>query len=87
MEGCSSAQHCNSAADAYYDVMLNSCKWCSHRNEVYLSNRAAAYTSLKRYPAAVADAKRVIQLKPKWVKGYSRLAAAHFGNEDFSEVM
>ena len=56
------------------------------RNEVYFSNRAATLTSLRRFPAAVADARKVIQLRPKWVKGYSRLAAAHFGNEDFSEV-
>ena len=56
------------------------------RNEVYWSNRAAAYTSLKQFAAAVADAKKVIQLRPKWVKGYSRLAAAYFGSEDFSEV-
>lgn len=57
-----------------------------YRNEVYFSNRAAALTSLRRFPAAVADSKKVIQLRPKWVKGYSRLAAAHFGNEDYSEV-
>ena len=54
---------------------------------MYYSNRAAAYTSLRRFPAAIADAHKVIELRPKWVKGYARLAAAHFGNEDFSEVI
>ncbi|KAK9828338.1 hypothetical protein WJX74_009774 [Apatococcus lobatus] len=65
---------------------FNTCIQLDPGNEVYFSNRAAALTSLRRFPAAVADSKKVIQLRPKWVKGYSRLAAAHFGNEDFSEA-
>lgn len=56
------------------------------RNEVFFSNRAAAYTSLKDYHKAILDARRVIAIKPKWAKGHSRLGAAHFALQDFSEV-
>ncbi len=55
-------------------------------NEVYYSNRAAAYTALKQYRWAMRDAKKVIALKPKWVKGWARLGAAHMGLDEFSEV-
>ena len=53
---------------------------------MYYSNRAAALTSLKRFGEAVRDAKRVVELKPRWAKGYARLGAAHFGLEEYSEV-
>lgn len=56
------------------------------RNEVYFSNRAAAHTSLKDYGKAIIDARRVIAIKPRWAKGHSRLAAAHFALQDYSEV-
>lgn len=55
-------------------------------NEVYFSNRAAAHMGLKQYSEAAQDAKSVIQLKPKWVKGWGRLGAALSGLEDFSGV-
>jgi stress-induced-phosphoprotein 1 len=57
------------------------------RNEVYFSNRAAALTSLKRYHEAAADARRVVQLKPRWAKGHSRLGAALLGAEQFAEAL
>ena len=56
------------------------------RNEVFFSNRAAAFLSAKQYVKALQDARRVIALKPKWAKGHARLAAAHFAMQDFSEV-
>ena len=59
---------------------------CLHRNEVFFSNRAAAYTSLNDYSKAIQDARRVIAIKPRWAKGHSRLAAAHFALQDYSEV-
>lgn len=42
--------------------------------------------SLKDYGKAILDARRVIAIKPKWAKGHSRLAAAHFALQDYSEV-
>ena len=55
-------------------------------NHIYHSNRAAAHTGLKDYRAAARDAARCTQLRPQWAKGWSRLGAAHFGLEEFSEV-
>lgn len=39
-----------------------------------------------RFHEAVADAQQVIKLKPRWVKGYSRLGAALFGAELYAEA-
>jgi len=46
-------------------------------NHIYYSNRAAAYTSCSLIEQAIADAKKTIELQPKWAKGYSRLGAAY----------
>ena len=54
--------------------------------EVYYSNRSAALLALKRFHEALADARAVVRLKPKWAKGWARLGAAHMGLEDFGEV-
>ena len=35
--------------------------------------------SLSRFPEALQDAEKVVDLKADWPKGYSRLGAAHFG--------
>ena len=55
-------------------------------NEIYYSNRAAAHTVLKNFRGALADGKEVVRLKPRWAKGWARIAAAHFGLEEFQEV-
>jgi tetratricopeptide (TPR) repeat protein len=39
-----------------------------------------------RFHEAAADAQQVIKLKPRWVKGYSRLGAALFGAELYAEA-
>ncbi len=39
-----------------------------------------------RYKEAAADAQQVIALDRRWVKGWSRLAAALFAMEEWSEV-
>ncbi|KAK8710508.1 hypothetical protein V6N13_145828 [Hibiscus sabdariffa] len=44
------------------------------------SNRPAAYASLHQYDAALSDAKKTVELKPDWSKGYSRLGAAHLAS-------
>lgn len=59
---------------------------CCCRNEVFYSNRAAAYISLKEFTKAIQDARRTIAIRPKWAKGHARLAAAHFALQDYSEV-
>ncbi|XP_050227137.1 hsp70-Hsp90 organizing protein 1-like [Mercurialis annua] len=48
-------------------------------NHVLYSNRSAAQASLHNYADALADAKRTVELKADWSKGYSRLGAAHLG--------
>ncbi|KAG7672151.1 hypothetical protein Ndes2526B_g06867 [Nannochloris sp. 'desiccata'] len=55
-------------------------------NEVYWSNRAASYINLKRYSDAERDARKVVALKPTWVKGWARLGAALLAQEDGAEA-
>ncbi|CAK9440302.1 uncharacterized protein LODBEIA_P44020 [Lodderomyces beijingensis] len=47
-------------------------------NVVYLSNRAAAYSSARDHQQAIEDAKKAIQLNPEFSKAYSRLGLAEF---------
>ncbi|SCW01478.1 LAFE_0E00518g1_1 [Lachancea fermentati] len=47
-------------------------------NAVYYANRAAAYSSLKRYEEAVKDAESAIEVNPSYSKGYSRLGFAMY---------
>jgi stress-induced-phosphoprotein 1 len=56
-------------------------------NYVYYSNRSAAHASLGKFRLALADAQRVLALKPDWPKGYSRLGAAHFGLQQWDEAI
>lgn len=51
----------------------------SPTNHVLYSNRSAAYASLHKYAEALVDAKKTVELKRDWSKGYSRLGAAHLG--------
>eukprot|EP01126_Amoeba_proteus_P064220 TRINITY_DN8959_c0_g2_i7.p1 TRINITY_DN8959_c0_g2~~TRINITY_DN8959_c0_g2_i7.p1 ORF type:complete len:476 (-),score=71.83 TRINITY_DN8959_c0_g2_i7:441-1868(-) len=41
-------------------------------NEIYYSNRSAAYIFMKQYKEALDDANRTIELKPNWSRGYQR---------------
>lgn len=54
--------------------------------EVYYSNRAAAYTSMKQYTEALADAKEAVRLSPSWARSWARLGAAYFGLKLYAEV-
>ncbi|KAK6935227.1 Tetratricopeptide repeat 1 [Dillenia turbinata] len=56
-------------------------------NHVLYSNRSAAYASLHNYADALADAKRTVELKTDWSKGYSRLGAAQLGLNNFDDAI
>lgn len=47
-------------------------------NVVYLSNRAAAYSSLSQHENAVKDAEAAVEMKPDFSKAYSRLGLAQY---------
>lgn len=47
-------------------------------NVVYLSNRAAAFSSAQKHQQAVEDAKKAIELNPNFSKSYSRLGLAEY---------
>lgn len=56
------------------------------RNAVYFSNRSAAYANSSTFDEALEDARAVLRLKPGWVKGHARAAAAYMGLELYSEA-
>ncbi|CAH2048067.1 unnamed protein product [Thlaspi arvense] len=56
-------------------------------NHVLFSNRSAAHASLHHYDEALSDAKKTVELKPDWAKGYSRLGAAHLGLSQFEDAV
>jgi small glutamine-rich tetratricopeptide repeat-containing protein alpha len=55
-------------------------------NAVYLSNRAAAYSSLRKHDLALEDAKKATEVEPTYAKGWSRLGLANYalGNAEES---
>ncbi len=55
-------------------------------DEVYFSNRSAAHAGAGNWEEARADAEAVLKLKPKWVKGHARLAAALYGLQQYGEA-
>lgn len=57
------------------------------KNVVYLSNRAAAYSSLSQHEKAVKDAEAAIKLNPNFSKAYSRLGLAKYALGDANGSM
>ncbi|KAI0464684.1 hypothetical protein LJB42_002304 [Komagataella kurtzmanii] len=51
-------------------------------NSVYLSNRAAAYSSLGKHESAIEDAQKSVDSDPSYVKAYSRLGLAKYVTGD-----
>lgn len=75
------------AAKDYQKAIQHFTEALQYRTDpVFFSNRAAAHYALKDYKASLQDAKQVVVLDKLWVKGWSRLGAARFGLEDWSEV-
>lgn len=56
-------------------------------NHVLYSNRSACQASLGNWQDALNDAKKTVELKPDWAKGYSRLGGACFGLKQFDEAI
>merc|ERR1712137_326081 len=56
-------------------------------NHVLYSNRSAAYASLGKYEEALQDGEKTIEVKPDWVKGYSRKGLALFKLDRLQEAM
>ena len=56
-------------------------------NVVYLSNRAAAYSSSSQHAKAVEDAQKAIELNPQFSKAYSRLGLAKYALGEAKEAM
>jgi tetratricopeptide (TPR) repeat protein len=66
--------------------LFSQCIAMDPSNEIYWSNRAASYINLKRYSDAERDGRKVVALKPTWVKGWARLGAALLLQEDGGEA-
>lgn len=56
-------------------------------NVVYLSNRAAAYSSSQQHDKAIEDAKQAIKLNSEFSKSYSRLGLAQYALGDAKSAM
>lgn len=55
---------------------------------VFYSNRSACYASLGQYQEALLDGRKCVEMKPDWVRGYTRKALAEFylGELDAAEA-
>ena len=51
---------------------------CDPYDHIFYSNRSACYANLDQHSKACADARRCIELRPDFAKGYSRLGFALF---------
>jgi len=51
------------------------------------SNRAACYTKLGEYPLGLADCNKCIELKPDFVKGYTRKGHIHFFMKEYQKAL
>jgi len=56
-------------------------------NHVLYSNRSAAYATMKEWNKALSDARKTVELKPDWSKGWSRVGAAQHGLLNFQEAL
>ena len=56
-------------------------------NHVLYSNRSAAYATMKDWNKALADARKTVELKADWSKGWSRVGAAQHGLGNLEEAL
>lgn len=70
-------------AIACYSAALRLCP----KNEIYLSNRAAAYSQNGDYELALLDASECTKIAPNYSKGWSRLGHAKFLTGDAKGAM
>ena len=55
-------------------------------DHVFYSNRSACYASLEQYDKALDDAEICVNLKPDWVRGYTRKGLAEFYLKKYEEA-
>ncbi|KAF0755417.1 hypothetical protein AaE_004977, partial [Aphanomyces astaci] len=55
-------------------------------NAVYYSNRSGAYLKVNKAAQAVTDARKVVELRPEWPKGYSRLGTSLFYQKKYADA-
>jgi stress-induced-phosphoprotein 1 len=55
-------------------------------SHVLYSNRSGAYVELGRWREAEQDARRCIEIAPRWAKGHYRLGAALEGQHQYAEA-
>jgi L1 cell adhesion molecule like protein len=56
-------------------------------NHVYYSNRSAVYAKLTKWEESERDGRKCIQLKPDFVKGYTRAGAALVGQGRYEDAI
>ncbi|OMH80630.1 Small glutamine-rich tetratricopeptide repeat-containing protein 2 [Zancudomyces culisetae] len=56
-------------------------------NAIYYANRSAAYCQLNKMVEAQNDAEMAISIDPNYVKAYSRLGHAHFGQLNYEKAL
>lgn len=56
-------------------------------NEIFYSNRSAAYMKVDSISKALHDAEKAIELNPNFVKGYNRLGVALQGLKRFDQAV
>lgn len=75
----------------FYSQAINTCPNDDNSNNdrisIYLSNRSAAYTHLKKYEDALEDCKASVSLNPGYIKAHSRLATAYYSLEQYDEAI
>lgn len=70
------------AIKAYTEALQNT-KEITH---ILLSNRSAAHIGAEKIPEAINDAKKCIELKPDWFRGYFRLGKAYLEEKNFTDA-
>lgn len=55
-------------------------------DHVFYSNRSGCHASLRDYKAALEDARKCVEKKPDWAKGYSRVGLALYQQGKYHEA-